>query len=182
MKTIITILLAFLFVPAFSQPNSKVNTGDKIIDFKAHLIDGSEIPLNELYNQSPLVLIVLRGWPEYQCPVCTRQVGEFVAGADEITKYGAKVLMIYPGPSEVLQEKAEEFTEDFTFPEGFYFALDPDYSMVNKYGLRWDAPKETAYPSTFVIDKAGKVRFAKVSSSHGGRADVEEVVDTLKNL
>ena len=182
MKTIITILFAFLFVPAFSQPHASVKTGDKIIDFNAQLIDGSEVPLKKLYDKSPLVLIVLRGWPEYQCPVCTRQVGEFVEAAEQFKKYGARILMIYPGPSEVLQEKAEEFTEDFTFPEGFYFALDPNYSMVNKYGLRWDAPKETAYPSTFVIDEAGKVLFAKVSSSHGGRADVDEVVTSLKNL
>ncbi|WP_319499912.1 peroxiredoxin family protein [uncultured Draconibacterium sp.] len=182
MKTIITILLVLVFVPVFSQPYAKVKAGDKIIDFNARLIDGSEVPLNKLYNESPLVLIILRGWPEYQCPVCTRQVGEFVAEAEQFKKYGARVLMIYPGPSEVLQEKAEEFAEDFTFPEGFYFALDPNYSMVNEYGLRWDAPKETAYPSTFVIDKAGKVRFAKVSSSHGGRADVEEVVAALKDL
>ncbi|WP_162304447.1 peroxiredoxin family protein [Maribellus luteus] len=182
MKTIIILVLAFFSVTAFSQPHSKVKTGDKIIDFKAHLIDGTELPLNKLYDQSPLVLIVLRGWPEYQCPVCTRQVGEFVAEADQLKKHGAKVLMIYPGPSEVLQEKAKEFTSDFTFPEGFYFALDPNYEMVNQYGLRWDAPKETAYPSTFVIDKNGKVVFAKVSSSHGGRADVEEVVEALKIL
>ncbi|HYQ58131.1 MAG TPA: peroxiredoxin family protein [Draconibacterium sp.] len=182
MKTIITILFAFLLIPAFSQPNTQVKTGDKIIDFKAQLIDGSEVQLNKLYGQSNLILIVLRGWPEYQCPICTRQVGEFVGEAEQFKKYGAKVLMIYPGPSEVLQEKAEEFSEDFTFPEGFYFALDPNYSMVNKYGLRWDAPKETAYPSTFVIDTAGKVIFSKVSSSHGGRADVEEVVAALKGL
>ncbi|WP_319591446.1 peroxiredoxin family protein [uncultured Draconibacterium sp.] len=182
MKTIITILFTLFFVPAFSQPQATVKTGDKIIDFNAQLIDGSEVALNKLYEESPLVLIVLRGWPEYQCPVCTRQVGEFVGEAEQFKKYGAKVLMIYPGPSEVLQEKAEEFTEDFTFPEGFYFALDPNYSMVNKYGLRWDAPKETAYPSTFVIDTAGKVIFSKVSSSHGGRADVEEVVAALKEL
>lgn len=182
MKTIITILLVLILVPTFSQPQTNVKTGDKIIEFYAQLIDGSEVSLAKLYDESPLVLIVLRGWPEYQCPVCTRQVGEFVAEADQFEKYGAKVLMIYPGPSDVLQEKAEEFTEDFTFPEGFYFALDPNYSMVNKYGLRWDAPKETAYPSTFVIDKAGIVLFAKVSSTHGGRADVEEVVAALKGL
>lgn len=182
MKTIINILLALIFVPALAQPDTSVKTGDKIIDFNVQLIDGSEVALNKLYNESPLVLIVLRGWPEYQCPICTRQVGEFVAEADKFKKYGAKVLMIYPGPSEVLQEKAEEFAEDFTFPEGFYFALDPNYSMVNKYDLRWDAPKETAYPSTFVIDKAGKVQFVKVNSTHGGRTEVEEVVAALKEL
>lgn len=60
--------------------------------------------------------------------------------------------MVYPGPSIVLQKKADEFVEDFDFPEHFYFVLDPDYPMNNKYGVPWDALKETAYPSTFVID------------------------------
>ena len=115
MKTIIAILLVFIFVLAFSQPHANVKTGDKIIDFNVRLIDGSEVTLNELYDESPLVLIVLRGWPEYQCPVCSRQVGEFVAEADQFKEYGAKVLMIYPGSSEVLQEKAEEFTERLYF-------------------------------------------------------------------
>ena len=48
MKTIITILLALIFVPAFSQPYANVKTGDKIIDFTAQLIDGSEVPINKL--------------------------------------------------------------------------------------------------------------------------------------
>lgn len=73
-------------------------------------------------------------------------------------------------------------TNDFDFPEHFHFVLDPDYSMINKYGLRWDAPKETAYPSTFVIDKNGKVVYSKVSSTHGGRAAVEEVLGVLESL
>ena len=77
---------------------------------------------------------------------------------------------------------AKRILSDFTFPGNFYFLLDPNYSMVNKYGLRWDAPKETAYPSTFVMDKKGKIVYSKVSSTHGGRADVSEVLGVLKNL
>ena len=43
----------------------------------------------------------------------------------------------------------------------------------------WDAPRETAYPSTFVIDQGGVIRFAKVSKSHGGRAATGEVLKAL---
>jgi hypothetical protein len=50
------------------------------------------------------------------------------------------------------------------------YLLDPDYSMINAYGPRWDAPRETAYPSTFVFGTGGSVRFAQVSRSQGGRA------------
>ena len=57
---------------------------------------------------------------------------------------------------------------------------DPGYRFTNAYGLRWDAPKETAYPSTFVVDTKGTIVFAKVSQSHGGRAETNVVVEALK--
>ena len=46
---------------------------------------------------------------------------------------------------------------------------DPDYTMVNAYGLRWDAARETAFPSTFILDNKGTVKFSKISHSqnHG---------------
>jgi peroxiredoxin len=54
--------------------------------------------------------------------------------------------------------------------------------MINLYGLRWDAPNETAYPSTFVIDKKGKIVFSKVSSTHGDRAINGEIFKVLQKL
>jgi peroxiredoxin len=177
-------LLLFIFISSlsFSQDNWKVNTGDNAIDFTLQSVAEEKIQLSTLNSNNPLVLIVLRGWPEYQCPVCSRQVGQFIDVADKFQELGANVLMIYPGPSNVLKEKAQEFAEDFTFPDNFHFALDPDYSMVNKYGLRWNAPRETAYPSTFVIDKTGKIVYSKISTTHGGRAAVEEVLEALGKL
>jgi len=47
------------------------------------------------------------------------------------------------------------------------------------YGLRWNAPNETAYPSTYVVDKQGKIVFAKTSKSHGGRASADEILKAL---
>jgi len=60
--------------------------------------------------------------------------------------------------------------------------LDPDYVFTNLYGLRWDAPRETAYPSTFVVDSLGVVRFSKISRSHGGRASVDEVLQAVTTV
>jgi thioredoxin-dependent peroxiredoxin len=48
--------------------------------------------------------------------------------------------------------------------------------------LRWDAPQETSYPATFVIDRAGIVRFANVSRSHDGRTPVADVLSALEAL
>ncbi|QGY44595.1 redoxin domain-containing protein [Maribellus comscasis] len=175
-----TILL--ISINTYAQPQAKVSVGDEAISFSLQTIDKEEIHLKNLYQEGPVVLVVLRGWPGYQCPVCTRQVGALVEDDYKFQDLGATVLMIYPGPSEQLQEHAEEFSEDFRFPQNFIFTLDPDYSVINKYGLRWNAPKETAYPSTFVINKSGEIVFAKVSQSHGGRAENEEIFAALEQL
>ncbi len=82
----------------------------------------------------------------------------------------------------MLKARAEEFVGDTVLPENFTMVLDPDYTFTNAYGLRWDAPSETAYPSAFVIDRDGTIRFARVSTSHGGRAGADEILKALQGL
>ena len=180
MKLLFTLLLAS--VSLLSTAQNKFSNGDKAKNFTLKSITGEKVKLSELNSENPVVLIVLRGWPEYQCPVSSRLVGEFIAEEEKLVEYDVNVVFVYPGPSTVLQEKAKEFAEDFTFPDNFSFVLDPDYSMINKYGLRWDTPKETAYPTTLVINKKSEIVYSKVSSTHRGRASAEEVLRALENM
>jgi peroxiredoxin len=64
-------------------------------------------------------------------------------------------------------------------PANVQLVIDPDYTFVDAYGLRWDAPRETAYPSTFLIDKAGIVRWTKISRTHGDRSRARDVLAEL---
>jgi magnesium-transporting ATPase (P-type) len=48
-------------------------------------------------------------------------------------------------------------------------------------GLRWDAPKETAYPTTFLIDRHDVVFFRKVSRAHGDRTTADDVLAELEH-
>jgi peroxiredoxin len=182
MKRIGFIFLVLISGLTFSQNKGNVGVGDKALNFSLNTVQGQPVELDKMYKSRPVVLVVLRGWPGYQCPICTQQVGGLVADAGKFAELGAAVLMVYPGPSEQLQEHAREFSEDFEFADNFYFVLDPDYTMINLYGLRWDAPNETAFPSTFVIDKKGKIVFSKVSSTHGDRAINGEIFKVLQKL
>jgi len=128
-----------------------------------------------------VVLVVLRGYPGYQCPVCNQQVGQFLQQADKFKAAGAQLVFVYPGASKDLALRAKEFWADRSLPDHVQLLIDPDYKFTNAYHLRWDAPKETAYPSTFVIQDR-KITFAKVSQTHGGRAKVEEVLAMLKTV
>lgn len=182
MKSALYLILILISTISYSQTKGNLSVGDDAIDFSLKTLQHEEIQLSELFKNNPVVLVVLRGWPGYQCPICTRQVAELAASADEFKRYKANILMVYPGPSDKLKEHAAEFSEGFDFPEHFYFVFDPDYSMINKYDLRWNAPKETAYPSTFVIDNKGKIVFAKVSNTHGGRAETTEIMTALNRI
>jgi thioredoxin-dependent peroxiredoxin len=102
--------------------------------------------------------------------------------ADAFRAAGASVVMIYPGAASSVQQYAEEFITGRTMPDRYYFVTDPDLKVVNQYGLRWDAPGETAYPSTFVIDRRGIVRFVKISHSHGDRSAAPDVLKLLAGL
>ena len=156
--------------------------GDKAPDFSLKTLDDQTVRLSDLMSAGKVVLVVLRGWPGYQCPICERQVEDFIASAAAFDSAKARVVMVYPGPADDLKAHAKEFLamKGKQWPKDFIYVIDPDYILVNAYGLRWEAPRETAYPSTFVLDAKGIVRFAKVSKSHGDRARASEILAELK--
>ena len=146
------LLVSLMTAALFAAPPS---VGEKAPDFTLKNLDGRAVKLSGKTAKGQVVLIVLRGFPGYQCPLCNRQVKEFVS-------------------------KAAEFVMDKNLPAGFELVLDPDYKFTTQYGLRWDAPQETAYPSTFLIDSKGMVFFSKISKTHGGRTTTTEILEALQ--
>lgn len=153
--------------------------GAEARDFELAALGGEKVKLSKLAADGPVVLVVLRGYPGYQCPLCTRQFGEFLVKADAFRKAGSKVVFVYPGPANNLKSRAGEFVRGKDIPDHFYVLLDPDYTFTNLYGLRWDARNETAYPSTFVLDQKRKVTFAKMSKTHGDRARADDALKAI---
>ncbi|HZI33871.1 MAG TPA: peroxiredoxin family protein [Candidatus Binatia bacterium] len=158
--------------------------GDKAPDFILKTLDDQTVQMSKLAAQDNVVLVVLRGWPGYQCPICDRQVHDFIAAQAGFADAKVQLVFVYPGPADDLKAHAEEFKQwkGREWLKDYLYILDPDYTMVNAYGLRWDAPHETAYPSTFVVDKTGIVRFAKISHSHGDRSKAADVLSEVKKL
>ena len=148
--------------PAVGQPAPAIDVTS---------LDGRAVTLADLTKQGPAVVVVLRGWPGYQCPICTKQFAAFRGKASAFAAANVPVLFIYPGPSADLTAHAAEFAGSGAMPAGFTLALDPDYAFTTAWNVRWDKPGETAYPSTFVVDADGKIRLAKISHTHGDRED-----------
>ena len=162
-----------------AKPGGPPTVGDTAPDFTLAQIDGTKLTLSAELKNGPVVLIVGRGWVGYQCPFCNRQFGDFLRNAKELEAKSARVVWVYPGPTEDVQKRAEEFAQGKAFPGNFRFVLDPAYSFTLAYGLRWDAPQETAYPATFIIDRGRVVRFASISKTHGDRTTAAVVLAAL---
>ncbi len=171
-----------LFVLATTLPliaAGPPTVGEKPPDFALSTVNGKSVRLSELTAKGPVALIVLRGYPGYQCPYCNRQVQDFIQKSPAFADAGVQLVMIYPGPPQDLDAKANEFLADKKLPDNFNLLLDPGYEFTNLYGLRWDAPHETAYPSTFLIDRQGLIFFSKIVKEHGGRTTAAEILDAL---
>ena len=165
-----------------AKPTAKAapKVGDKAEMFTLQSLDGEKVELKKLLKQGPVVVAVLRGYPGYQCPACTRQVGGYVKLADDFAQANATVVFVYPGEAKELETRAQEFLKQIELPAPLTMVLDPDHRFVTATGLRWEALNETAYPSTFIIDADGKVKFRKISKTHGDRAEAADVLKALQ--
>lgn len=173
-------LVLTVALPAAERMTAPPAVGERAPDFTLATVEGKRIRLSEFTARSPVVLVFLRGWPGYQCPLCTRQVQDLIAHAGEFAARGARVLLVYPGPAAQLVAHAEDFLKDKAWPADFTLVVDPDYQATLAYQLRWDAPKETAYPATFVLERGGLIRSAQVSRTHGDRVNAARALAALE--
>jgi peroxiredoxin len=174
-------ILTSLFVLAAALPivAAPPAVGEKAPEFALSTPEGKSVRLSEVISKGPVVLVVLRGYPGYQCPFCNRQVQDFIQKSQGFAEAGAHVVLVYPGPPQDLGTRANEFLTDKKMPGNMELLLDPGYDFTNLYGLRWDAPHETAYPATFLIDSNGLIFFSKIVKEHGGRTTAAEILDAL---
>ena len=153
--------------------------GFKAQDFTLSTPENKTVHLADMLAKGPVILVVLRGYPGYQCPYCNRQVQDLIEQSPAFAAAGAQTIAVYPGPPAELGAKANEFLTGKTLPANFNLVLDPGYEFTNLYGLRWEGKEETALPSTFLLDQSGTIFFSKIVKVHGGRATAAEILDAL---
>ncbi|MGO9339731.1 MAG: peroxiredoxin family protein [Terracidiphilus sp.] len=159
---------------AFGEPPK---LGQKAPGFELSTPSGEPIQLSEQIGKSAVALVVLRGFPGYQCPYCQKQAHDFIEHAADFAAKDASVILVYPGPPAQLDQHAKEFlAQQPSLPTNVVLVIDPDYVLTNRYDLRWDAPGETAYPSTFILDRKGTIIFEKISREHADRTTANDIL------
>jgi peroxiredoxin len=147
--------------------------GQRAPDFTLSTPSGEQLTLSAL-NRGNVVLIVLRGYPGYQCPFSQLQFQSYQQSAAQFAALGAQIVFVYPGiDNKNLADDAKQMIGTSTLPANVHVVLDPNYQFTNQYGLRWDASNQTAYPSTFLLARGRVVIFA-----HTGRTSSDQTSPT----
>ena len=109
-ESFLAIACALLFATsAFGQTPT---VGAKAPDFTLSTPTGKAITLATEQKGHNLVLVILRGFPGYQCPYCVKQVHDFADHASGFKAKNTRVLLVYPGPPADLDQHAKEFLEN----------------------------------------------------------------------
>ncbi|SRR5258708_28442092 len=136
-KVWVFVVLTLLFGSSLFVTAETPEIGQKATEFSLSTPEGHPMSLSEFTSKGTVVLVVLRGFPGYQCPYCQRQVHDFLMNADKFAVLGTQVLLIYPGPPADLDQRAKEFlAKQNVLPANLHLVIDPDYKFTNQYGLR----------------------------------------------
>ncbi len=101
--------LALLAMAGLRGADAPPRIGERAPDFALAALGGGEVRLADLTRRGPVVLVVLRGFPGYQCPICDRQVNEFIRVRTEFDAAGARVVFVYPGPRKIWRGARRNF-------------------------------------------------------------------------
>ena len=157
--------------------------GQRAPDFELPLVGQKKfLSLRDEYRDGPVVVIVLRGYPGYQCPMCKNQFNAVVNRAKALSSESKCVVLVYPGKADQLEKNSKRFLGSRKLPYPIRVVRDDDMQMVKEWGIRWEARNQTAYPATFVVDQNGRIAWKKVSSTSAGRSTVEEILRELRKL
>src|SRR5215813_4389240 len=82
------VLLSFLlFLIAGASANGQTpDKGQTAPDFTLSTLTGTAVQLSTEAGKGTTVLVILRGYPGYQCPFCQKQAHDFIAHASEFAK------------------------------------------------------------------------------------------------
>lgn len=182
-QLLLTLLPAANLLRAQGVSQNQPDIGQRAPEFELPLVGQNKfLNLRDEYRDGPVVVIVLRGYPGFQCPTCKSQFNAVVNRARALSSETKCVVLVYPGEAEHLEKNSKRFLGSRKLPDPIRLVRDDDMQMVDDWGIRWQARNQTAYPATFVIDQNGRIAWKKVSSSSAGRSTVEEILRELRKL
>jgi peroxiredoxin len=186
----------YLFEIADDQRESnRANiTAEQLLDLQLVDEQGKPVLLRELQGQQHLVIVFTRGslatvaaankgpqLPQLPnvCPYCTSQASGIANYLPQFAEQQAAVVMVFPVTAQTESKDAATFQQALPQPNNrppFPVLLDLQLRAVEQLDLR----DHLARPASFIIDRAGNLRFAYVAKT--GSADRPSGSELLRHI
>lgn len=162
--------------------SAPVSVGERAPDFTLEDIQGNKVTLSATRGKVPTVLVFYRG---YWCPFCAHQLSELRS----LVKAGeqVRVLAVSVDDHEKTKQLIDRIAADGNGAVNYPMLSDPGHKVIDAYGLHDPAYDGTKFdgiphPTVFVIDKNGRVAWAKVETDYKVRpsnADIRAALEAL---
>jgi len=159
-----------------------VSVGEEAPDFTLEDMQGNHVALSAAKGKAPTVLVFYRG---YWCPFCAHQLSELrsLLKANE----SVRLLAISVDDHEKTKQLVEKIAADGNGPVNYTMLSDPGHKVIDAYrlhdpaydGKRFDG---IPHPAVYVIDKNGRVAWAKVESDYKVRPSNADIRAALESL
>ncbi|WP_328829009.1 AhpC/TSA family protein [Streptomyces sp. NBC_00252] len=177
------------------QADRALATGAQAPRFRLPTATGRTLALDDLLADGPVVLTFYRGaW----CPYCNIALRSLQQHHADVTARGARLVAVspqIPDESLTLAEKhglafdvLSDIGSDTAKQYGLAFDLPDDLGAVyDKLGFDLQRvndghPRTLPLPATYVIDRAGVIRWAFVSTDYTTRAEPADILAALDAL
>jgi peroxiredoxin len=169
-------------------------TAEQLLDLQLIDDQGQPVSLRERQGQQHLVIVFTRGslatvaaankgpqLPQLPnvCPYCSTQVSGIASYQSQFAEQQTAVFVVFPVTQPAESKDAATFTQSLPQPENrrqLPVLLDLQLRAVEQLGLR----DHLARPASFIIDKAGNLRFAYVANQ--GSADRPSGSELLRHV
>ncbi|EFL33750.1 redoxin superfamily [Streptomyces viridochromogenes DSM 40736] len=180
---------------ASGQAERALGVGDPAPRFRLPSATGRTVVLDDLLALGPVVLTFYRGaW----CPYCNIALRALQQHHADITAHGAHLVAVspqIPDESLTLTEKhglafdvLSDIGSDTAKQYGLAFDLPDDLAAVyDRLGFDLQRvndghPRTLPLPATYVIDRAGTIRWAFVNADYTARAEPADLLAALEAL
>lgn len=165
------------FSPNFNEVNpyaflDLIPVGKAAPVFSAQAADGQALNLAQYRGKKNVVLVFYQG---SFCSVCGAQLSDFQKNMADFRRYDTEIIGISADDQRHALQTVGEY--GLSFP----IVGDAEKKIIQQFGVANIARKNIAYPSLYIVDKQGIVRFS-YADAHGHRLHSAEVLPELKKI